>query len=103
MDSQNDAKLFHRGMCWVKQLGRQTRPRWRMNYSMPFAYVQQIMTQSTWNAWIGNLGHPGAKATIMARAPFRFGQDARTAWCEKRQYRSTRLVMEKTPYTQRKI
>jgi hypothetical protein len=83
VDSRKDPKLFQRGMCWVKQLGRQTRPRWTMHYSMPFAYVQQIMTQSTWDAWIGNLGHPGAKAIITAPAPFRYGQNARTARCEK--------------------
>jgi hypothetical protein len=71
-------------MCWVKQLGRQTQPRWRMKYSMPFAYVQEIMTQRIWDAWTGNLGHQGAKAIIMAQAHFRYGQDARTAWCEKR-------------------
>jgi hypothetical protein len=84
MDSRKDANFFHWGMCWVKQLGRQTRPRWTMNYSMPFAFVQQVMTQSTWDTWVGNLGHPGAKTIIMAQALFRYGQDARMAFCEKR-------------------
>lgn len=95
LDYGKDTVFFNRGMYWDKQLLYQRRPRWTMRYSMSFAYVQRLMTQSTWDEWSGNLLDPRVKAMLMAPAPFRYGQDARVAICEKQETGGGRWAWKK--------
>jgi hypothetical protein len=81
--SRTDEKLFERGSCWQKHLTRQARPKWSMRYSLPFEYIQRVMTQSKWDGLKGYFHRRDARLILKASHPFRYGIDARVAYCAK--------------------
>lgn len=83
MENEYDGTLFNGGMQWIPQLQRQRRSAWKMSYSMPFSYIQGLMSQSIWNGLKGKLLSEAARAAIRAPSPFRYGIDARKAECQK--------------------
>jgi hypothetical protein len=97
---KNYGDVFKYGMRWVKQLGRQPwgRREWEITYSMPFSYVQDIMSQRFWKGTEGKLIRQSTLYKIRVPAPFHYGRYARKAVCKKKQRGDAWMWTSTTPF-----